>query len=84
VAAAIEALIDQPERARAMARRAREFVEVRDWDRAGDQLEGALRSFLERPRDPVASFSARGTRVAATLGGRTHDRSGASLRDPQA
>jgi glycosyltransferase involved in cell wall biosynthesis len=53
VAAAIEALIDQPERARAMARRAREFVEARDWDRAGDQLEGALRSFLERPRDPA-------------------------------
>jgi O-antigen biosynthesis protein len=77
VAAAIEALIDQPERAQAMARRAREFVEVRDWDRAGDQLEAALRSFLERPRDPAAGFSARGARVAATLGGRTYDRLGA-------
>ncbi len=77
VAAAIEALIDQPERGQAMARRARRFVEARDWDRAGDQLEGALRSFLERPRDPAAFFSARGTRVAATLGGRTYDRTGA-------
>jgi hypothetical protein len=67
-----------------MARRAREFVEARDWDRAGDQLEGALRSFLERPRDPATSFSARGTRVGATLGRRTYDRAGASVRDPQA
>jgi O-antigen biosynthesis protein len=74
VAAAIEALIDQPERARAMASRARGFVEERDWDHAGDQLEGALRSYLARPRDPAASFSARGTRVAATLGGREYDR----------
>jgi glycosyltransferase involved in cell wall biosynthesis len=74
VAAAIEALIDQPERARAMAGRARAFVEARDWDRAGDQLEGALRSFLARPRDPAAGFSARGVRVASTLGGRAYDR----------
>jgi hypothetical protein len=57
-----------------MARRAREFVEARDWDRAGGQLQGALRSFLARPRDPAAAFSARGTRVAATLGGRPYDR----------
>jgi glycosyltransferase involved in cell wall biosynthesis len=78
VAAAIEALIDQPERGQAMARRAREFVEARDWDRAGDQLEGALRSFLERPRDPAAGFSARGTRASATLGGRTYDRTGSA------
>ena len=83
VAAAIEALIDQPGRGRAMARRAREFVEARDWNRAGDQLEGALRSFLERPRDPAASFSARGTRVSATLGGRVYERSGAPAPDAQ-
>jgi O-antigen biosynthesis protein len=76
VAAAIEALIDQPERAQEMARRARAFVEERDWDRAGDQLERALRSYLESPRDPAAGFSARGARVAATLGGREYDRSG--------
>jgi hypothetical protein len=74
VAAAIEALIDQHERARAMAQRARAFVEARDWDRAGDQLEGALRSYLARPRDPAAEFSAQGVRVASTLGGRTYDR----------
>jgi O-antigen biosynthesis protein len=76
VAAAIEALIDQPERGKAMARRAREFVESRDWERAGGQLEGALRSFLDRPRDPAAGFSARGVGVAATLGGREHERAG--------
>jgi O-antigen biosynthesis protein len=79
VAAAIEALIDQPERAAAMARRAREFVEARDWDRAGDQLEGALRSYLARPRDPAAAFSAGATRVAATLGGQPYDRRGARV-----
>ena len=82
VAAAIEALIDQPERGRAMARRARAFVESRDWERAGGQLEGALRGFLERPRDPAAGFSARGVGVAATLGGRPYERSGAAaVRD---
>jgi glycosyltransferase involved in cell wall biosynthesis len=74
VAAAIEALIDQPDRGAAMARRARAFVEERDWDRAGEQLEGALRSFLARPRDPAATFSARGPRVASTLGGREYER----------
>lgn len=81
VAAAIEALIDQPERGRAIARRARAFVEERDWNRAGGQLDGALRSFLERPRDPAASFSARGPRVAATLG--VHRHSGRTALDPQ-
>jgi hypothetical protein len=66
-----------------MARRAREFVEARDWNRAGDQLEGALRSFLEHPRDPAALFSARGTRVSATLGGREFDRSEDRARGAQ-
>ena len=33
-----------------MARRARAFVEARTWDRAGDQVEGALREFLSDPR----------------------------------
>ena len=33
-----------------MARRARAFVEERTWERAGDQLEGALRDFLANPR----------------------------------
>lgn len=76
VAAAIEALIDQPDRARAMARRAREFVEERDWDRAGDQLEGAMRSFLARPGDPSESFATDSARVASTLGGRSRVREG--------
>jgi hypothetical protein len=33
-----------------MAGRARGFVEGRTWDRAGDQVEAALRDFLARPR----------------------------------
>jgi glycosyltransferase involved in cell wall biosynthesis len=74
VAAEIEALIDDRERGAAMARRARAFVEERDWDRAGAQLERALRSFLARPRDPHHGFDPSPPRVAATLGGRPYDR----------
>ena len=50
IADAVERLLDDRERAAAMARRAREFVEERTWERAGDQLETALRDFLSRPR----------------------------------
>jgi hypothetical protein len=32
-----------------MARRAREFVEERTWERAGDQVEGAIREYLANP-----------------------------------
>jgi glycosyltransferase involved in cell wall biosynthesis len=74
VADAIEALIDDPDTARAMARRARSFVEHRPWERSGEQLEHALRSFLARPRDPADGFSPEPPRVAATLGGRTYER----------
>jgi glycosyltransferase involved in cell wall biosynthesis len=74
VAAAIEALIDGSANPRAMARRARSFVEQRPWERSGDQLEGALRSFLANPRDPSAPFSPEAPRVGATLGGRAYDR----------
>ena len=74
VAAEIEALLDDRERGAAMARRAREFVEARDWDRAGEQLERALRSFLARPRDPADGFDPAPPRVASTLGGRAYDR----------
>jgi hypothetical protein len=35
-----------------MARRARTFVESRTWDRAGDQVEAALRGFLADPARP--------------------------------
>ena len=50
VADGIERLLDDREAAAAMARRARGFVEARTWDRAGDQVEQALREFLANPR----------------------------------
>ena len=51
IADAVERLLDDREAAAAMARRARAFVEERTWERAGDQLEGALREFLSDPRE---------------------------------
>ena len=54
----VERLLDDREAAAAMARRARAFVEARDWERAGDQVESALREFLASPRislDPRSS-----------------------------
>jgi glycosyltransferase involved in cell wall biosynthesis len=46
IADALERILDDRERAAAMARRARAFVEQRTWPRAGDQLEGALREIV--------------------------------------
>lgn len=51
VAEAVLALLDDPEGRRAMAARARKFVEERTWERAGDQVEAALRKFLASPRE---------------------------------
>ena len=53
VADALERILDDRESAAAMARRAREFVEPRTWQRAGDQVEEALFDFLSRPREPA-------------------------------
>ncbi|HEX8856961.1 MAG TPA: glycosyltransferase [Thermoleophilaceae bacterium] len=53
IADALEQVLDDPEHAAAMARRAREFVETRTWERAGDQVESALREFLANPRVPA-------------------------------
>jgi glycosyltransferase involved in cell wall biosynthesis len=50
IADALERVLDDREAAAAMARRAREFVEERTWERAGDQVEGALREYLANPR----------------------------------
>ena len=50
IADAIERLLDDREAAAAMARRARAFVEARTWERAGDQVEAAMREFLMNPR----------------------------------
>ena len=50
IADAIERLLDDREAAAAMAARARRFVEARTWERAGDQVEAAMRDFLSHPR----------------------------------
>jgi glycosyltransferase involved in cell wall biosynthesis len=46
IADALERLLDDRERAAAMAVRARRFAEERGWDRAGDHLQAALAGFL--------------------------------------
>lgn len=50
IADSVEKLLDDRAAAAAMARRAREFTESRTWQRAGDQVEDALRAFLAAPR----------------------------------
>jgi glycosyltransferase involved in cell wall biosynthesis len=50
IADAVERMLDDRAAAAAMAARARAFVETRTWERAGDQLESALRDFLATPR----------------------------------
>jgi glycosyltransferase involved in cell wall biosynthesis len=53
IADAVERLLDDRDAAAAMAVRAREFVSERTWERAGDQLEEALRaSVAAEPRVP--------------------------------
>ncbi len=59
IADALQAVLDRPDEAAAMAQRARGFVEGLTWERAGDQVEAALRSFLAEPsRGPLVSRSA--------------------------
>ena len=50
IADAVERLLDNRERAAAMAARARVFGEERTWERAGDQVESALLDYISRPR----------------------------------
>ena len=50
IADAVERLLDDRDRAAAMAARARTFVEERTWERAGEQVEAALRDYMSRPR----------------------------------
>ena len=54
IAAHVLRLLDDRERAAAMAARARAFVEERTWERAGDQVDAALRDYMSRPRSGVA------------------------------
>ena len=60
IAEAIELLLDDRASAAAMAGRARAFVESRTWERAGDQVESAMRDFLAEPR--VRPLELRGAR----------------------
>jgi O-antigen biosynthesis protein len=53
IADAIQRILDRPDEAASMARRAREFVEHLTWERAGDQVEDALRAFLATPTRPA-------------------------------
>jgi glycosyltransferase involved in cell wall biosynthesis len=53
IADALERILDDRERAAAMARRARRFVEERTWERAADQLEQALHASMARATDAV-------------------------------
>ena len=58
IADALGRMLDEPEEAAAMARRARAFVEGRTWERAGDQVEAALHSFLATPTRPAGPSAA--------------------------
>jgi glycosyltransferase involved in cell wall biosynthesis len=55
IADGLEAILDDPAAAAERARRARAFVERLTWERAGDQVEEALRSFLATPTRPKRS-----------------------------
>jgi glycosyltransferase involved in cell wall biosynthesis len=59
IADALERILDEPNEAAAMARRARTFVEGLTWERAGDQVDAALRAFLATPTH-VAAVARRG------------------------
>jgi len=54
IADAVERLLDDRERAAAIAARARAFVEECTWERAGDQVDAALRDYMSRPRSVAA------------------------------
>jgi glycosyltransferase involved in cell wall biosynthesis len=54
IADALEHVLDNPADAAEMAQRARAFVEERTWERAGDQIETALRQFMAHPALPLA------------------------------
>ena len=53
IADALEQALDGSGEIDAMTRRARSFVEGLTWERAGDQVEAALREFLATPTRPL-------------------------------
>jgi glycosyltransferase involved in cell wall biosynthesis len=50
IASALASVLDDPDRAAAMAERARDFVRARTWAHASQQLEVAMAKFLSAPR----------------------------------
>ena len=62
IAEGMETILERPQAAAAMARRARAFVEQRTWVRAAEQLEGALARFLAEPRRGHLTDLSRATR----------------------
>ena len=83
IADALEHLLDDRGHAAAMAARARRFVEERTWERAGDQVEGALRPSSprrvpSRPASAVRSVASRTPRSASRV--RSPCRRGTSLQ----
>jgi glycosyltransferase involved in cell wall biosynthesis len=70
IADAVERLLDDRERAAAMATRARAFVEERTWERAGDQVEAALRDYMSRPRSGAGDEALEAEIIGET---RVHD-----------
>ncbi len=58
IADALGRILDEPEEAAAMARRARAFVEGLTWEHAGDQVDAALHSFLATPTRPAEPSAA--------------------------
>lgn len=70
IADAVERLLDDRERAAAMAGRARAFVEERTWARAGDQVDAALRDYMSRPRSGGAGEALQAEVLGET---RVHD-----------
>jgi glycosyltransferase involved in cell wall biosynthesis len=57
IADSLERILDDREQAAAMARRARAFAEEHTWERAGDQVEEALRAFMASPSRSTASLA---------------------------
>jgi glycosyltransferase involved in cell wall biosynthesis len=69
IADALERALDRSAEIDAMTRRARRFVEGLTWERAGDQVEAALRAFLATPTRPPADGGAAAEREAVRRSG---------------
>jgi O-antigen biosynthesis protein len=63
IADALETILERPDEAAKMARRARAFVEERTWIRAAEQLEAAFARFLAEPRQGQLADLSRGSQA---------------------